>query len=75
MPTPLKPFLTPEEYLEIERKAEFKSEYFGAEMLALAGASRAHNIIARNLNGQLYQQLRERPCQSNFDLRGSLPLN
>jgi len=35
--------LTPEEYLEIERKAEFKSDYCDGEMFAMAG--RAGRII------------------------------
>ena len=43
MSTNPKTFLTPEQYLEIERKAEFKSEYFNGEMFAMAGASLTHN--------------------------------
>jgi hypothetical protein len=38
--------LTPEDYLEIERKAEFKSEYHNGEMFAMAGGASAHNLIA-----------------------------
>jgi hypothetical protein len=34
MSTQPKTFLTPEQYIEIERKAEYKSEYFHGEMLA-----------------------------------------
>ena len=41
MSTQPKTFLTPEQYLEIERKAEFKSEYYQGEMFAMAGASPA----------------------------------
>ena len=37
MSTNPKTFLTPEQYLEIERKAEFKSEYYNGEMFAMAG--------------------------------------
>lgn len=33
-----KTFLSPEQYLERERKAEFKSEYYAGEMYAMAGA-------------------------------------
>jgi Uma2 family endonuclease len=58
-----KTFLTPEEYLEIERKAEFKSEYFNGEMFAMAGAKQAHNLIVTNLIAGLHQQFRTRPCQ------------
>ena len=39
MSTQPKTFLTPEQYLEIERKAEYKSEYYRGEMFAMAGAS------------------------------------
>src|SRR6266404_1708800 len=59
-----KTFLTPEQYLEIERKAEFKSEYFQGEMFAMAGAREAHNLIALNLAAALHPQLRARPCRA-----------
>lgn len=42
MSTLVKSFLTPEQYLEIERKAEFKSEYYNGEMFAMSGAREAH---------------------------------
>ena len=38
MATQTKTFLTPEQYLEIERKAEFRSEYYDGEMFAMGGA-------------------------------------
>jgi Uma2 family endonuclease len=57
-----KTFLTEEEYLAIERQAEFRSEYFAGEMFALAGASRRHNRIVTNLVAGLDLQLRARPC-------------
>ncbi len=37
-----KPFITPEEYLERERAAEFKSEYYNGEVFAMSGGSRNH---------------------------------
>ena len=40
--------LTPEQYLEIERRAEYKSEYYRGEMFAMPGASRGHNLIVGN---------------------------
>jgi Uma2 family endonuclease len=58
-----KTFLTPEQYLEIERKAEFKSEYYEGEMFAMAGASWAHNLIVWNLVTGFGQQLRKGPCR------------
>ena len=58
-----KTFLTPEQYLEIERKAEFKSEYHNGEMFAMAGARLPHNLITTNVTSELRQQLRLRPCR------------
>src|ERR1039458_6730782 len=66
MATQPKTYLTPEQYLEIERKAEFKSEYYQGEMFAMAGARRAHNLILLNLASELRQQLRTRPCAVTF---------
>jgi Uma2 family endonuclease len=66
--------LTEEEYLAIERRAEFRSEFHAGEMFAMAGASRRHNRIVTNLVSSLDGQLRERPCNvySN-DLRVKIP--
>jgi Uma2 family endonuclease len=55
--------LTPEEYLEIERKAEFRSEYHAGEMFAMAGARQAHNLVNGNTYRDLANQLRHTPCQ------------
>jgi Uma2 family endonuclease len=63
MSTPPKSYLTPEEYLEIERKAEFKSEYYQGEMFAMSRARFAHIQIITNTASLLHQQLRQRPCQ------------
>jgi Uma2 family endonuclease len=63
MSTLPKSFVTPEQYLEIDRAAERKSEYFDGEMYAMAGASTAHNIIVWNLIVSLGPQLNGRPCQ------------
>lgn len=56
-------FLTPEEYLEVERRAERKSEYFRGEMFAMAGATRRHILIVTNLVWALKQRLRTKPCE------------
>ena len=57
-----KTFLAEEEYLAIERRAEFRSEYYAGEMLAMSGASRRHNRIVSNLVITLGLQLRGGPC-------------
>jgi Uma2 family endonuclease len=64
MATHPKTYLTPEQYLEIERKAEFKSEYYQGEMFAMGGAREPHNLIVWNLATELGVQLRKRPCRA-----------
>ena len=56
--------LTPEEYLEIERRAERKSEYFEGEMFAMSGASRPHVLIVANLVRELGNRLDASPCEA-----------
>ncbi|EDN69910.1 protein of unknown function DUF820 [Beggiatoa sp. PS] len=55
--------LTPAEYLAIERQAKYKSEYFEGEIFAMSGASPEHNQITINIVGELYAQLKKRPCR------------
>ena len=67
-------YLTPEEYLAIERKAIYKSEYIDGEMVAMTGASRQHNLIAFNITREISQQLRGRPCEGYVsDMRVRVP--
>jgi Uma2 family endonuclease len=69
-----KTFITPEEYLELERKAEFKSEYFNGEIFAMGGASPRHVLIVTNLVVGLGTQLRGKPCGVfSSDLRVKIP--
>ena len=58
-----KQFYTPEEYLDRERQAEYKSEYFAGEIVAMAGAKRKHNLIGSNITISLGTQLRDAPCE------------
>lgn len=53
---------TPEQYLGLERLADYKSEYVNGYILAMAGASKAHNQIGFNIAGELHNQLKSRPC-------------
>ncbi len=66
--------LTPEEYLEIERKAEYKSEYFDGEIYAMAGAKRNHNKVTTNVSGLIWQNLKGKDCESySNDMRVFVP--
>ena len=60
----IKPYISPEEYLAQERKAEYKSEYLHGEIFAMSGASRKHNLITVNISRELSQQLRGKPCEA-----------
>jgi Uma2 family endonuclease len=57
-----KTFLTPEEYLAIERKAAYKSEYYQGEMFAMAGAQENHNRLAAHLMIYIGQHIVPRGC-------------
>lgn len=56
-------YLSPEEYLRIERRAEFKSEYVDGVAYAMAGGSERHNLITGNLVTELNIQLRATDCK------------
>lgn len=56
-------YLSPEEYLALERKAEFKSEYMDGVVYAFAGGSPRHNLIVANIIITLGGQLKGRPCR------------
>jgi Uma2 family endonuclease len=57
-------YLTPEEYLTMERQAEHKSEYIDGVVYAMSGASFRHNAIVANVVAELVQQLRGHPCRA-----------
>jgi len=56
-------YMTPEEYLALERQAEYKSEYFDGEILAMSGASPSHNQITANVLAEIHAQFKKRPCR------------
>ena len=56
------PRVTPEEYLVRESAAEFKSEYRGGEIVAMAGASPSHVRLVANLTTGLNNRLNDGPC-------------
>ena len=51
-------YVSPEDYLRLERAAEYKHEYFDGKIRAMAGASYAHNLICNNVAFELTGQLR-----------------
>ncbi len=57
----IKTFISPQEYLRLERQSEHKSEYLNGEIFAMTGASRKHNLITINISSSLHSQLTGRP--------------
>ena len=55
--------LSSEEYLTLDRRSEYRSEYLNGEVIAMTGASRKHNLIVANLTRELTQQLRGKACE------------
>lgn len=64
MSSPRPSLLTPSGYLEIERKAEIRSEYIAGRMFPMSGSSRWHNLIAGNLLGEFWSQTRGKSCEA-----------
>src|SRR5690349_19405660 len=56
-------FVTPEKYLELDREAEFRSEYYDGEMFAMAGAGEAHNQVVANVLADLRPQVEGGLCR------------
>ncbi|MEH2143942.1 Uma2 family endonuclease [Nostoc sp.] len=46
-------YYTPEEYLELEEAADYKSEYIDGQIIPMAGGTLNHNQIALNLSTDL----------------------
>ncbi|WP_428658088.1 Uma2 family endonuclease [Runella sp.] len=57
-------YYTPEQYLEIERNATYKSEYYRGEIFAMAGATTRHNVVKDNLVFNIKLNLRGKPCRT-----------
>jgi Uma2 family endonuclease len=63
MTTQRKPRLTPQEYLALDRRDEYKNEYLNGEIFAMTDASRRHNLISLNTATSLNAQLASRDCE------------
>lgn len=57
-------YATPAEYLAFDSASEIRNEYIAGEIVAMTGASREHNLINSNVNGELRSQLRGKPCET-----------
>ena len=69
-------YITAEDYLYHERKAETKHEYFQGEIFAMSGASFVHNTIFSNTLADLVTKLKGKKCSAfGSDLRVHIPKN
>lgn len=67
-------YFSPEEYLAIERMSPIKHNYIAGQIVAMAGASKAHVIITGNLSSLLINHLRGTGCLSYAtDMKVRLP--
>ena len=62
-PAPKYNYISPEEYLEMERAAEFRNEYYHGQILAKSGASLRHNRIDGNIISIIGTYLKGKNCQ------------
>lgn len=58
-----KTYHTVEEYLAFEREASEKHQYIDGEIVAMAGASREHNLIGLNTASEIRFQLKGKTCE------------
>jgi Uma2 family endonuclease len=73
-PAPKYNFISPEEYLEMERASDEKHEYCEGIVKAMSGASLKHNYIAANLYIEIGAFLKDKECKIlPSDMRVSTP--
>jgi len=56
-------YYTPEEYLALEDKAEYKSEYIDGQIFAMSGGTLIHNEISFNVCASLKTALKGKNCK------------
>ena len=62
--------ITPEQYLEIDRAAEIRSEYYDGQMFAMSGGLLPHALISAHLIASLSTELDGKGCDvATSDLR------
>ncbi|AFY32073.1 Uma2 family endonuclease [Calothrix sp. PCC 7507] len=67
-------YYTPEEYLELEEVADYKSEYIDGEIIPIAGGTIDHNRIAGNFYAALNFAFRQQEYEAfNSDMRLWIP--
>jgi Uma2 family endonuclease len=62
-PAPKYDYISPEQYLEMERASTEKHEYYNGYVIAMSGARLKHNQIAANLIATIGSHLKGKNCQ------------
>ena len=65
-------YLSMEDYFKLEETSDIKHEYYRGAIFAMTGASLNHNLVARAVVSNRYNQLDDKPCQaipSDFRLK------
>ncbi|WP_276504672.1 Uma2 family endonuclease [Terrimonas pollutisoli] len=62
-PAPKYNYISPEQYLEMERASETKHEYYNGEIFTMAGASISHNEISFNINRLVAPSAHDKGCK------------
>lgn len=66
--------MTMEKYIEFDKNAEGRYEYFAGEVFAMAGGSPEHTRLGGNVFGAWPEQLRGTDCEAfTSDLRLKVP--
>ena len=74
MQAPTKTYYSPEEYLELETAAEYRSEYRDGQIIPMAGGKPNHNQLAINLTSAINYNLKKKPYRVFMsDLRLWIP--
>lgn len=61
-PAPKYNFISPKEYLEMERASDEKHEYFDGHVYNMSGASLKHGKVAMNLAVEIGSYLKDKKC-------------
>lgn len=70
-----KTLLSAKDYLDFERKSEFRHEFYKGEIFQMSGASREHNVLVTNLVTSANSQFRGKSCETySNDMRVHIPI-
>jgi Uma2 family endonuclease len=56
-------YISPQEYLKTERESPIKHQYLDGEVVAMAGATLAHNYIVANILREIGSFLKGKSCR------------